>query len=71
MSEYLAVFEKGKRNWSAYVPDLPGCIAAAKTRAETERLLKEAISLHVKLLKEDGDPLPAPISEAVRIRVSA
>lgn len=43
MRTYTVILERGPKNWSAYVPDLPGCVAAAKTRAETERLIREAI----------------------------
>ncbi len=69
MTEYLVLFEKGDTSWGAYVPDLPGCVAAAKTREETERLIREAIVLHLELMREDGDPIPAPTTEATRVAV--
>jgi predicted RNase H-like HicB family nuclease len=59
---YLVVFEKAKSNYSAYSPDLPGCIATGKTRQEVERNIKEAISFHIEGLKEDGLTLPEPSS---------
>ncbi|MEX0782741.1 MAG: type II toxin-antitoxin system HicB family antitoxin [Dehalococcoidia bacterium] len=68
-TEYTVILERGPKNWSAYVPDLPGCVAAAKTREETETLIREAIGLHLELMREDGDPIPVPISEAVRVAV--
>jgi len=46
--------------WSAYVPDLPGCVAAAETRAEVSRLIREALALHLAGMREDGDPIPEP-----------
>ena len=60
--EYTVIFEEGEANWSAYVPDLPGCVAAAATREETELLVAEAIALHLELIREDGDPIPQPRS---------
>jgi len=60
MKNYIAVLEPGPNNWSAYVPDLPGCVAAGVTREETERLIQEAIEFHVEGLLIDGVPLPEP-----------
>ena len=60
VKNYLAVLEQGPRNWSAYVPDLPGCVAAATTREETERLIQEAIEFHIEGLLLDGLSLPEP-----------
>jgi len=47
-------------NYSAYIPDLPGCVAAAKTREERLKLIAEAMWLHLEGMKEDGDPIPEP-----------
>ena len=71
MTAYTVIFEEGKSNWSAYVPDLPGCVAAAATRAETEKLIAEAIALHLELMREDGDPIPQPRSIAKLVSVPA
>ena len=60
MYKYLVIFEKANSNFSAYSPDLPGCIATGKTRAETEKNIKEAISFHIDGLKADGLPVPKP-----------
>ena len=57
---YIAVLEQGPQNWSAYVPDLPGCVAAGKTREETEHLICEAIRFHIEGMLLDGTPLPEP-----------
>jgi predicted RNase H-like HicB family nuclease len=62
MKKYLVIYEKAKENYSAYSPDIPGCIATGKTRKETEKNIKEAISFHLDGLKEDGQPLPEPSS---------
>jgi predicted RNase H-like HicB family nuclease len=62
MKKYLVIYEKAKENHSAYSPDIPGCIATGKTREETEKNIKEAISFHMSGLKEDGLSLPEPSS---------
>lgn len=53
--EYTVIYEKGKRNWSAYVPDLPGCIATAKTQKQLERVIREAIEFHIEGLLLHGE----------------
>ena len=58
--KYAAVIEKTDNGYSAYAPDLPGCVAAGDTPAETEQLIREAIVYHVEMLRESGDPVPAP-----------
>jgi len=70
MREYTVIYERGKRNWSAYVPDLPGCIATGKTRTQVERMIREAIEFHIEGLIERGDPVPAPSVEAGVVSVS-
>ncbi|HST62864.1 MAG TPA: type II toxin-antitoxin system HicB family antitoxin [Longimicrobium sp.] len=60
--EYAIVIEKGATGCSAYVPDLPGCIAAAETEDEVRTLIREAIEFHLEGLREDGDPIPQPSS---------
>ena len=57
---YAVVFEKAGAGWSAYVPDLPGCVAAGRTRVETERLIQEAVTLHVAALRASNEPVPEP-----------
>ncbi len=71
MTQYAVVFEKGERNWSAFVPDLPGCVATGSSRAELEVSIREAIEFHIEGLKLHGDPVPAPVSEAGNIKISA
>lgn len=58
--EYAVIIEKSGNGYAAYVPDLPGCVAAAKTRAETERLIREAIQFHIEAMREYGEPIPKP-----------
>ena len=57
---YAVVIEKGDHNYSAYVPDLPGCVATGETRAEVESEIRAAVKFHIDGLKEDGLPIPAP-----------
>jgi predicted RNase H-like HicB family nuclease len=59
---YTAIFEKGPTSWGAYVPDLPGCIAAGETLEETKQLIREAIAFHIEGLREAGQPVPEPTS---------
>jgi predicted RNase H-like HicB family nuclease len=59
---YAVVIEKANGNYSAYVPDLPGCVATGDTVATVEREIREAIRFHIEGLKEDGLPVPQPTS---------
>ncbi len=61
---YAVVIEKAEGNYSAYVPDLPGCVATGGSVADVEREIRDAIRLHIEGLKEDGLPVPAPTSMA-------
>jgi predicted RNase H-like HicB family nuclease len=70
MREYTVIYEWGERNCSAYVPDLPGCIAMGKTREETERVIREAIEFHIEGLIQHGEPVPAPSVEAGTVCVT-
>lgn len=69
MKKYAVVIERGPRNLSAYVPDLPGCISTGKTLEEIEHNIREAIELHLKGLAEDGDPIPEPTTLALEVEV--
>lgn len=60
--KYAVVFERGKKSFGAYVPDLPGCVAVGKTLTEVKRLIAEAIPLHIASLREDGLAVPGPTS---------
>ena len=61
---YAVVIEKADANYSAYVPDLPGCVATAATVSEVESEIREAIRFHIDGLKADGTAVPAPTSIA-------
>ena len=65
----MVIFEKATSNYSAYSPDLPGCIATGSTRKEAEENIREAINLHIEGLKEDGPPIPEPVSSTEYIEV--
>jgi predicted RNase H-like HicB family nuclease len=69
--KYAVVIEKGENGYGAYVPDLPGCIAAADTKEEVKKLIHEAIEFHIEGLKEDGEPIPEPASSIEFIEVAA
>ena len=69
--KYAVIIEKSKTGYSAYVPDLPGCVAAAKTKAKTRTLIAEAIAFHIEGLEEYGEPVPRPSCEAVSVKINA
>ena len=58
--KYAVVYEQAPQNWAAYVPDLPGCIATGPTRADVERLIREAIGLHLEAMHASGEVIPQP-----------
>ena len=60
--QYAIVIEKGEHNYSAYVPDLPGCVATGATLGEVKRQILEAIDFHIAGLREDGLPVPEPMT---------
>lgn len=71
MKEYAAVFEKTSNGWSAYAPDLPGLGVAAATFAQTEQLLREGIEMHIDGMREDGLPIPEPLTQVMRVAIPA
>ena len=67
---YMVIVEQGGPNsFGAYVPDLPGCVAAGSTREEVLALIREAIEFHIESLLEDGEPVPAPSSSSELVEV--
>ena len=58
--KFAVVYEETPNNYSAYVPDLPGCMATGKTRAEVERNIREAVALHVEGFRRERRPVPEP-----------
>ena len=67
--KYAIIIEKGRNNFSAYVPDLPGCVSTGKTIEETKKNIHDAIEFHIEGLKEDGENVPQPnsISDTVEV----
>jgi predicted RNase H-like HicB family nuclease len=68
--QYAVIIEKGPASYGAYVPDLPGCIAAAETEEEVEQLIREAIEFHLEGMREDGEPIPEPTSRVMYVDVA-
>lgn len=69
--KYVVVYEQTPTGWSAYVPDLSGCVAAGEMRRETERLIREAIAFHLEGLREADEPIPEPGTWTETVEVSA
>ena len=69
--QYTVVIEKSPRNFAAYVPDLPGCVATGATRKEVVRQIREAIAFHVEGMREQGEPIPEPECTATVVDVAA
>ena len=68
---YAIVIENAGTNYSAYVPDLPGCIATGATPGEAEDAIRDAIALHLEGLRQDGTPIPAASSRVDYVEVAA
>jgi predicted RNase H-like HicB family nuclease len=68
---YTVIVEEGDDSYGAHVPDLPGCVAVAQTRAEVLRLIREAIKFHIEGLLEEGLPVPEPASSIEYVEVRA
>jgi len=71
MRKYTIIIEKVEDNYSAYCPDLPGCIATGATVEETTQRMKEAIEFHIEGLERENMPIPEPSTEATSIEVAA
>jgi predicted RNase H-like HicB family nuclease len=71
MKRYLVVVEPTETGYSAYSPDLPGCISTGGTRAEIEANMREAIEFHIEGLQLEGYPVPEPSSESAYVDVAA
>jgi len=68
---YAIVIENAGANYSAYVLDLPGCVATGATVAEVEQAIREAIELHLQGMRQDGTPIPEPSSQVDYVEVAA
>ncbi len=69
--KYLIVLEPTATGFSAYSPDLDGCVAAAEGREETIELMREAIAFHIEVLAEAGEPVPVASSESAYVEIDA
>lgn len=69
MKDFVVIYEWTGNNYSAYVPDLPGCVACADTLEETEALMREAIELYVQSLREEHQAVPEPTTKAMLVSV--
>ncbi|MGI8743344.1 MAG: type II toxin-antitoxin system HicB family antitoxin [Bryobacteraceae bacterium] len=67
---YTVIYEEGPSSWGAYVPDLPGVITVGETREDVERLIQEAIELHLDGMRDEGLPIPAPSSFAGVVEIN-
>jgi predicted RNase H-like HicB family nuclease len=70
MKRFLVIIEKAESNYSAYSPDLPGCVATGKTKDQAARNMHSAIEMHLEGLKEDGLPIPRARSSAEYVAVT-
>ena len=68
--QYTVIIEKGPTSYGAYVPDLPGCVAVGASREEVRESIKGAIEMHLEGLREDGDPIPEPTTQAALVDVA-
>ena len=71
MSRYLIIIEEAESGFSAFLPDIPGCIATGATRDEVESAMQEGVEFHLDGLRESGDPVPPPRSTAAYVEVAA
>jgi predicted RNase H-like HicB family nuclease len=69
--KYTVIIERGDTSWGAYVPDLPGCVAAGESREEVLQLIREAVELHIDALRDSGAEIPQPHSSSELIEVDA
>ena len=67
---YAVIIEKAEENYSAYVPDLPGCISTGRTIEETTQNIREAMGLHLEGMREDGETPPPPTTHVIELEIS-
>ena len=71
MKEYAVIYEQGETGWSAYVPDLPICVATGKTFEQVQKRITEGIAFHIQGLEKDGLPVPEPVIRVGIVKVAA
>jgi predicted RNase H-like HicB family nuclease len=69
--EYAVIIEQGERNYSAYVPDLPGCVATGETEEEVLELIRQGMELHLESMREDGESIPSPGTHIRYVKVKS
>jgi predicted RNase H-like HicB family nuclease len=69
MAEYLIVIERGRRNYAAYSPDVPGCVATGATRREAKENFRDALRMHLDGLRAEGYPIPRPTASVARVAI--
>ena len=69
--EFLVIVEKGTSSYGAYVPDLPGCVAVGESRRRVMTLIRKGIPLHIKAMRESGEPIPTPTSKSEIVKIKA
>lgn len=68
--KYTAIYAKTRTGFSAHVPDLPGCIATGRTLAQTQQYMREAVAMHLKGMREDGERIPRPTTVAGEVEAA-
>lgn len=69
--QYTVIFEEGETSWGAYVPDLPGCVAAGESREDVLQLIREAIAFHIDGLRANDEDVPQPHSSSELVEIVA
>jgi len=69
--KYAVIYEKTVTGYSAYIPDLPGCVAAGTSHEEAAELIRGAVEMHLESMREDGDPIPEPTTMADYVAIPA
>ena len=69
--KYAVVYEQTPRNWAAYVPDLPGCVANGSTLEEVERLITQGIRFHIEGMRESGEAIPPPTTTVGLVEIGS
>lgn len=63
----MVIYERGKRNYSGFAPDVPGCVSTGKTLDEMRAMMKEPLEFHFEGMSHDGDPIPEPVTKSVAL----
>lgn len=69
--EFLVILERGNSSYGAYVPDLPGCVAVGDSRRRAMKLIRKAIPMHIRAMRDSGEPVPAPTTRGEIVKIKA